>query len=185
MIKLFRRAQRTDTLRVAKCLSEFGKVVFVHIKVSLVSGICHTIGGTIEEQYLHKRRKRNQKHTNKVTYSNPCSKTSTLTGRAHRIPPDRHEVQRPFFPALEKYLHLVSESHNITPYTKQEDRILRTFRQRWADAVGDLSGPGLTRGKHGRERQHGRARQHTLLCSLSSIARRQGTESPQRGMLAV
>lgn len=68
MIKLFRRAQRTDTLRVANRLSEFGKVVFIHIKVSLVSGICHTIGGNIEEQYLHKQRKRNQKHDNKVTY---------------------------------------------------------------------------------------------------------------------
>lgn len=101
-------------------------------------------------------------------------------GRAHRTPPDRHEVQRPFFPALEKYLHLVSESHNITPYTKQEDSILRTFRQRWADAVDDLRGlPGLTSEVSTGERQH------TLLCSLGSTARGQGTESTQRGMLAV
>lgn len=82
MIKLFRRAQRTETLGVANCLSEFGKVASVPIKVSFVSGMCHTRGGNIEEQYLHKRRKRNQKHDNKATYANPCSKTYTLTGKS-------------------------------------------------------------------------------------------------------
>lgn len=67
---------------MANCLSESGKVAFVPIKVSFVSGMCHTIGGNIEEQYLHKRRKRNQKHNNEATYANPCSKTSTLKGKS-------------------------------------------------------------------------------------------------------
>lgn len=65
---------------MANSLSEFGKVVFIHIKVSLVSGTGHIVGGNIEEQYLHKRRKRNQEHNNKATYSNPRFKISTLTG---------------------------------------------------------------------------------------------------------
>lgn len=67
---------------MANRLSEFGKVAFVPIKVSSVSGMCHTIGGNIEEQYLHKRRERNQKHDNKATYANPRSKTSTLTEKS-------------------------------------------------------------------------------------------------------
>lgn len=58
---------------MANSLFGFEKVVFVHIKVNFVSGICHTIGRNIE-QYLHRRRKRNQKHDNKATYSNPRSK---------------------------------------------------------------------------------------------------------------
>lgn len=79
---------------MANSLSEFEKVVFVQIKVSSVSGRCHTIGRNIEEQYLH-RRKRNQKHDNKATYSNPCSKDIHPHGeRAHQTPPNRHEVQR-------------------------------------------------------------------------------------------
>ena len=82
-------------LRVANSLSEFEKVVFVQLKVNSVSGRCHTIGRNIEEQYLHRRRKRNQKHDNKATYSNPCSKDVHPHGeRAHGTPPDRHEVQR-------------------------------------------------------------------------------------------
>lgn len=94
MIKLQRSTENRD-LRVANNLSEFEKVVFVQIKVNSVSGRCHTIGRNIEEQYLHRRRKRNLKHDNKATYSNPCSKDIHLNRKkAHRIPPDRHEVQR-------------------------------------------------------------------------------------------
>lgn len=110
-------------LRVANSLSEFEKVVFVQIKVNSVSGRCHTIGRNIEEQYLHRRRKRNQKHDNKATYSNPCSKDIHPHGkRAHHQTGMRYR-ERPLFPTPEKYLHLVSKISQYkadrTPYTKQ------------------------------------------------------------------
>lgn len=110
---------------MANSLSVFEKVVFVQIKVNSVSGRCHTIGRNIEEQYLHRRRKRNQKHDNEATYSNPCSKDIHLMGRE---PAEHHQTgmghrERPLFPAPEKYLHLVSKISQYkadrTPYTKQ------------------------------------------------------------------
>lgn len=110
---------------MANSLSEFEKVVFVHRKVNIVSGTCHTIGRNRGEQYLHRRRKRNQEHDNKATYSNPCSKDIHPHGEGvHSTPPDGHEVQRETILSGSREISTsgVQSSRykaDRTPYTKQ------------------------------------------------------------------
>lgn len=68
---------------MANSLSEFGKVVFVHIKVSLVSGTGHIVGGNKKNSIYTKGGRETRNTTTRLLTLTHVSRYPPSQGRAH------------------------------------------------------------------------------------------------------